>query len=141
MWVEIIDNAWPHPRIETMRSTDRFSLEAVECAMGGHRLPVANLSVGGFYVACEPPLPLGQSVAFELAFADGWCMPAVGRVAWVNGPQAAARSGLPAGCGITITKIAFPDKLALIDRLRRASGTASERRGPDRDGRPEGSQV
>jgi len=55
--------------------------------------------------------------------------------------QAAATSGLPAGCGITITKIAFPDKLALIDRLRRASGTAAERRGPDWDGRPEGSQL
>ena len=124
-----------------MRSTDRFSLEAVECALGGHRLPVANLSVGGFYVACEPPPPLGQSVAFELFFADGWRMSAVGRVAWVNGLESAGTSGLPAGCGITITKIAFPDKLAIIDRLRRASGSPAERRGPDWDDRPEGSQL
>jgi Tfp pilus assembly protein PilZ len=127
--------------VSGMRSTDRFSLRDVECALGGHSLPVANLSVGGFYVACEPPLPLGQSVAFELVFADGWRMPAVGRVAWVNGSPAPATSGLPAGCGITITKIAFPDKLAIIDRLRRASGTAAERRGPDWGGRPEGSQL
>lgn len=110
-----------------MRSTDRFSIEDVRCHVGGHSLEVANLSVGGFFVACEPPLPLSQSVAFELVFADGWRAPAVGRVAWVNGSSGAA-SGLPTGCGITITKIAFPDKLALIDRLRRASAMADPRR-------------
>ena len=112
-----------------MRSTDRFALHDVSCLIGGRTLPVANLSVGGFYVACEPPLPLGQSVAFELRFPDGWRMPAVGRVAWVNGPEAAAASGLPAGCGITITKIAFPDKLAIVDRLRRASEPSPARSG------------
>jgi hypothetical protein len=111
-----------------MRSTDRFSLADVTCHIGGHALAVANLSVGGFFVVCEPPLPLSQSVAFDLAFADGWRASAVGRVVWVNGGSAAPTSGLPTGCGITITRIAFPDKLAIIDRLRRARGTAAERR-------------
>ena len=88
---------------------------------------VDYLSVGGFYVACEPPLPMGHSVAFDLVFADGWRASAVGRVAWVNG-QESATAGLPKGCGITITKIAFPDKLALVDRLRRAAAVVDPRR-------------
>lgn len=116
-----------------MRSTDRFSIKDVRCDIGGATLPVANLSVGGFYVACEPPLPLAQAVAFELVFADGWRVAAVGRVVWVNGDGGAVSSGLPAGCGITITKIAFPDKLAIVDRLRRAQEAPVERRVADRD--------
>ena len=111
-----------------MRSTDRFSIEHVRCQVNGALLAVANLSVGGFYVACDPPLPLAQSVAFELIFADGWRVAAVGRVVWVNGGAGAAASGLPTGCGITITKVAFPDKLAIVDRLRRASESPAERR-------------
>lgn len=110
-----------------MRSTDRFSIEDVHCDVGGASLAVTNLSVGGFFVACEPPLPMGHSVAFDLVFADGWRASAVGRVAWVNG-QESTTPGLPTGCGITITKIAFPDKLALIDRLRRASAVVDPRR-------------
>ena len=110
-----------------MRSTDRFSIEDVVCNVAGASLPVTNLSVGGFFVACEPPLPLGQSVAFDLVFSDGWRAPAVGRVAWVNGEESTTPS-LPKGCGITITKIAFPDKLALVDRLRRASSVVDPRR-------------
>jgi hypothetical protein len=103
-----------------MLSTDRFSLQDVTCDVGGRVLPVANLSVGGFFVVCDPPLPLAQSVAFDLVFADGWRVAAVGRVVWVNGGQSQPTSPLPVGCGITITKIAFPDKLAIVDRLRRA---------------------
>ena len=110
-----------------MRSTDRFSIEDVRCDVGGSSHPVANLSLGGFFVACEPPLPAGHSVAFDLVFADGWRVPAVGRVAWVNGDIDSKRD-LPTGCGITITKIAFPDKLALVDRLRRAATVAEPRR-------------
>ena len=85
------------------------------------------MSLGGFFVACAPPLPAGHSVAFDLVFADGWRVPAVGRVAWVNG-QIDSKPELPTGCGITITKIAFPDKLALVDRLRRASAVPDPRR-------------
>jgi hypothetical protein len=110
-----------------VRSTDRFSIEHVRCDVAGASLAVTNLSVGGFFVACEPPLPLGHSVAFDLVFADGWRAPAVGRVAWVNGQESASPT-LPTGCGITITKIAFPDKLALVDRLRRAATVPDPRR-------------
>ena len=111
-----------------MRSTDRFTIADVRCHVDGVSLPVANLSMGGFYVACDPPLPLGQSLAFELVFADGWRMSAVGRVVWVNGAADDASTGLPPGCGITVTQIAFPDKLAIIDRLRRAGVVPAERR-------------
>lgn len=110
-----------------MRSTDRFAIEDVRCDVAGATLAVTNLSVGGFFVACEPPLPLGQSVAFDLVFGDGWRASAVGRVAWVNAQQSETPA-LPRGCGITITKIAFPDKLALVDRLRRAAVVVDPRR-------------
>jgi Tfp pilus assembly protein PilZ len=108
-----------------MRSTDRFPLDDVLCNVDGASLPVANLSVGGFFVTSEAPLPIAQSVAFELVFPGGWRLSAVGRVAWVNGPGAARTPGLPTGFGITITKIAFPDKLALVARLRALSATAA----------------
>jgi Tfp pilus assembly protein PilZ len=111
-----------------MRSTDRFALHDVTCDIGGRTLAVANLSVGGFFVVSDPPLPLGQSVAFELTFSDGWRASAVGRVVWVNGGETAPASPLPIGCGITITQIAFPDKLAIVDRLRRATEAPHERR-------------
>ncbi len=46
----------------------------------------------------------------------------MGRVAWVNDPEAPRNPALPPGCGITITKIAFTDKLAIVQLLRRAGG-------------------
>jgi hypothetical protein len=104
-----------------MRASDRFSLRDLRCELGGSSMPVANLSVGGFFVACDPPLPTGHAVSFELAFPAGPRIPAVGRVAWVNSPEAVRNAGLPTGCGITITRIAFPDKLAIIDLLRRSN--------------------
>jgi Tfp pilus assembly protein PilZ len=103
-----------------MRSTDRFAVEDVRCELAGAAHDVADLSVGGFFVAADTPLPVGQSVAFELTFPDGWRVKAVGRVAWVNGPDGARRAELPIGFGITVTQIAFPDKLAIIGRLRSA---------------------
>jgi len=108
-----------------MRSSDRFAMDDVRCEVDGTSLAVANLSVGGFFVACDSPLPAGQSVAFALVFPDGWRAAAVGRVAWVNGQDSLRTPGLPAGFGITITEIAFPDKLALVGRLRTASATAA----------------
>ncbi|HUG53784.1 MAG TPA: hypothetical protein VMR21_09285 [Vicinamibacteria bacterium] len=108
-----------------MRSTDRYALADVLCEVDGESLPVANLSVGGFFVASEQPLPAGQSVSFALVFGDGWRASAVGRVAWVNTPDPSRTPGLPAGFGVTITRIAFPDKLALVGRLRTASAVAT----------------
>ena len=102
-----------------MKSSDRFFVDGVACVYDGAPCPVANLSVGGFFVACDPPLPTGHAVSFELTFPAGVRIPAVGRVAWVNSPESVRREGLPTGCGISITKIAFPDKLAIIDVLRR----------------------
>jgi hypothetical protein len=108
-----------------MLSTDRFASQGVQCEIGGHTLPVADLSLGGFFVACDPPLPRGQAVGFELAFPDGARIPAVGRVAWVNGTDGARNEARPTGCGIKITRIAFPDKLALVGLLRRFSAAAA----------------
>src|SRR5690349_2520272 len=119
-----------------MRSTDRFSIDDVRCEFAGGSHVVADLSVGGFFVAADSPLPLGQSVAFDLIFPDGWRVGAVGRVAWINGPDDTRRAGLPVGFGITITQIAFPDKLAIVGRLR--SATRQPEPVAARSGRPVG---
>ena len=121
-----------------MHSTDRFRLDDVRCELDGRSLAVANLSVGGFFIACEPPLPLEQSVAFDLVFGDGWRVAGVGRVAWVNAPGGSESPALPVGCGITITRIAFPDKLAIVDRLRRAEHSSEERAAFERAGMSRG---
>src|SRR5688572_30729148 len=107
-----------------MLSTDRYSLEDIRCELGGASLPVANLSLGGFFVVCAPPLPLGQVVAFELVFPSARRISALGRVAWVNRPDVVGKGQLPVGCGINITQIAFPDKLAIVQLLKRASSAA-----------------
>lgn len=107
-----------------MRSTDRFALLDVRCELGDASLPVANLSMGGFFVVCQPPLPRGQVLAFDLVFPSGGRIPALGRVAWVNDPGAVRNPKLPIGCGVTITRIAFPDKLAIVQLLKRVSTVA-----------------
>lgn len=108
-----------------MRGSDRYTPADVRCEVAGTSLAVANLSLGGFFLASESPLPAGQSVVFTLAFPDGFRVEAVGRVAWVNGPEGARTPGLPCGFGITITQIAFPAKLALVARVRALAATVA----------------
>src|SRR5687767_2452769 len=59
-----------------MRDKDRFRPEQAECLVDGRAHPVANLSLGGFFVIAEAPLPVGQTVALRLT-VDGRAMDVV----------------------------------------------------------------
>lgn len=109
-----------------MKGSDRFFIEGVSCAMGSHVLPVANLSVGGFYVATPLPPPAGQVLPLLLALGERRCE-IMARVTWVNDGHAHRPGDLPAGFGVKITQMTLPDKLALVALLRRSadSGAAS----------------
>lgn len=111
-----------------MRSKDRIALDDARCVLDGESLAVANLSLGGFFVATDKPLIAGQVVALRLQVA-GRDIPLFGKVAWVNEKDAPRQPGLPAGFGVAITRIELPDKVALVEILRRHA-----RRPPVRDG-------
>ena len=98
--------------------------------LDGETLPVADLSLGGFFVATDRPLITGQVVALRLRVADRE-IPLFGKVAWVNERDAPRRAGLPPGFGVAITRIDLTDKVALVDILRRsAPRPGSPRKGP-----------
>jgi Tfp pilus assembly protein PilZ len=103
-----------------MKSRDRLTVDHARCMLDGEALPVENLSLGGFFVATERPLILGQIVALRVLVVDRE-IPVVGKVAWVNEKDAPRQPGLPPGFGVAITRIELPDKLALVEILRRRS--------------------
>jgi len=113
-----------------MKASDRFFVEGVRCQALGAELPVANLSVGGFYVASDAIPILGQIVDLEMALGERPPFKLSGRVSWVNDPAEPRAAELPRGFGIKIVRIDFQDKLAIVDFLKRivhqedgASGT------------------
>ena len=103
-----------------MKSRDRIHLDDARCVMDGVALPVANLSLGGFFVATDRPLVAGQVVALRLT-VGGRDIPIFGKVAWVNGADAPRHPEMPPGFGVAITRIDLADKVALVDILRQAS--------------------
>lgn len=103
-----------------MKSRDRLTVDDARCMLDGEGLPIKNLSLGGFFVATERPLILGQIVALRVLVADRE-IPVVGKVAWVNERDAPRQPGLPPGFGVAITRIELSDKLALVEILRRRS--------------------
>jgi hypothetical protein len=50
-------------------------------------------------------------------------------VSWTNDPAAPRAPDLPQGLGIRITRIALPDKVALLDLLKRTSPGHVRQRG------------
>jgi Tfp pilus assembly protein PilZ len=100
-----------------VKSSDRFFVDGVKCRYDGAPHPVANLSVGGFFVA-TPRVPMkGQVLDLELQLGKLRTFRILGTVTWVND---GSRPEQPAGFGVKITKIDLGDKVALIDLLRRA---------------------
>lgn len=91
-----------------------------------------NLSVGGFFVATDRPPVLGQLVELSIKLPDREPFKVVGKVSWVNRDE--RTRDLPVGSGIKITKIEFPNKLAIVDYLKRAR--AAMQRSIDDRGRP-----
>ena len=104
-----------------MKANDRYLVEGVQCRLDGPPMPVANLSVGGFFVVSEQaPMP-GQVVELELTLIGRPPFRMLGMVTWINDPAHPKAKDLPQGFGIKVTRISFADKLSIIDLLKRAS--------------------
>jgi hypothetical protein len=103
-----------------MKGSDRFFVDGVGCLYDGAVMPVANLSVGGFYVASDRPPMRGQVLELQLRLGLRRAFPILGTVTWVNAGESDAAPELPSGFGVKITRIGLQDKIALIDLLRRA---------------------
>lgn len=104
-----------------MKSTDRFRVESVACTVHGRALPVVNLSVGGFFAATATPPPAGELLELELALPGRPPFRVMGKVVWINEADGARAAPLPRGFGVKITRIALPDKIAILDFLKRAA--------------------
>ena len=117
-----------------MKSGDRFFINGITCEYGGHTLRVANVSVGGLFVATDLPLLVGQVLELHLALDGREPFRVLARVSWFNDPEAPKAPDLPQGFGIQITKIGLADKLAIVDVLKRTPPAAMrERRRENRD--------
>ena len=104
-----------------MKASDRYFVDGVSCALRGRQMPVANLSVGGLFAATDDPPMQGLVVALEIHIQGREPFEVLGRVSWVNAPAKPRAMDLPQGFGVKITQIAFPDKLAILDFLKRVS--------------------
>lgn len=104
-----------------MKGTDRFVVEGVSCVLHGRSLPVANLSVGGFFAAMARPPARGEVLELDLALKERPPFRVMGKVTWINEAKAPRSPSLPEGFGFKILRIALPDKIALVDFLKRAS--------------------
>ena len=111
-----------------MKGSDRYWLDGASCRVGSQLWRVVNLSVGGFFVEAREPLPKGQSARFELTLPGGRRVALTGLVTWVNEPTARIKAEAPAGFGVKIHRIAFPDKMTLLSVLREATPASLRQR-------------
>lgn len=110
-----------------MKGSDRYHVGGVTCRLGDRQFEVVNLSVGGFFVSSDdPPVP-GLSATFELVLPRRPSVKLVGRITWINQSNAPRRRDLPAGFGVKIERIAFPDKMGLLALLRESDPSALRR--------------
>lgn len=116
-----------------MKASDRFFVDGITCVFDGRRMPVANLSLGGFFAATPNPPMKGQVLALDLDLPGHPPIRVLGSVTWINDPQKPRSPGLPEGFGVKVTEIGLAGKLAIVGLLKR-SGSAS-RAGLRRAGR------
>lgn len=107
-----------------MKGSDRFLVGGVNCVLEGRSLPVANLSVGGLFVATDLPLQVGQLIEMEVALQGREPFRVLARVSWYNDPEAPKAPDLPPGFGVQIMRIGLADKLAIVDLLKRTPPAA-----------------
>lgn len=112
-----------------MKASDRYLVKEIACILDGHELGVANVSVGGLFVATDRPPMKGQVLSLDLALRGRAPFRIVGKVTWINRPERPEAPDLPQGFGIKIVRIEMADKLALVDLLKR-SGRHAPRRSP-----------
>jgi hypothetical protein len=115
-----------------LKSTDRFLVEGVSCAVHGQTLPVVNLSVSGFFAATASPPPAGEILQLDLALPARPAFRVMGKVVWINQGDRARAASLPGGFGFQITRIALPDKIAILDFLKRAAPSRPSEPAPSR---------
>jgi hypothetical protein len=101
-----------------MKASDRYEVKGAACVVQGRRLPIANLSVGGFFAVTDRPPIAGQVVSLELVLPHRQLLRMSGQVVWIN---ERIMAHMPPGFGIKITHISFVDKLALLGYLRGAT--------------------
>jgi PilZ domain len=104
-----------------LKGTDRFVVDGVACAFQGTTASVANLSVGGLFAATGTPPPPGEMMEMDVAIKGRPPFRVLGKVAWINDADPKKAPNLPLGFGFKIVRIALPDKVALVDFLKRAS--------------------
>jgi len=118
-----------------LKGSDRYVVDGALCRIDGQVLHVLNLSVSGLFVAAETALPPGLAIELELALGGRPPFRVLGKVTWVNDPLSRKAPLLPRGFGVQITRIAMPDKLAIVEALKQARAVDG-RRNPDRKARP-----
>ena len=111
-----------------MRGSDRFFVDGIVCRFDGRDLRVANLSVGGLFVATDMAPPVGQVVELQLVLIGREPFKVLARVSWFNDPESPKAPDLPQGFGIQVTRIGLAEKLAIVDLLKRTPSAALRER-------------
>jgi hypothetical protein len=112
-----------------MKGNDRYQIPGMTCTIDGRALPVANLSVGGFFVEAAEPLTLGRPVTAVLGIRDGMAFEVQAKVVWINGAVRPRVAHLPPGFGLKILRMSFPDKMELL-RILGEAGLRAKRARP-----------
>jgi Tfp pilus assembly protein PilZ len=102
-----------------MKARDRYHVEGASCRLADQMLWITNLSVGGLFAATQEPPLRGQVVALDLLLPDHRQLSVLGQVTWVNSAGGSMAPHLPQGFGARIVRISLPDKVALLDVLKR----------------------
>jgi len=107
-----------------MKGTDRYYLDGVTCMLNDREMPVANLSVGGFFAATEDPPAIGDIVTVQLRINERPLVSVQGKVAWRNVPERPRVPHLPAGFGLKILRAPFADRMEILRVLGEAGPAA-----------------
>jgi len=107
-----------------MKGTDRYYLHGVTCRLQDREVPVANLSVGGFFAATEEPPGIGDVVTVQLRLNDRAPITVQGKVTWINVPDRPRVPELPPGFGLKILRASFADRMEILRILGDADPAA-----------------
>lgn len=113
-----------------MKIRDRNFVDGVYCVIDGDKMRVANLGIGGFFVATVQPPPLGHVVVGDLHLPGGQSYRIVGEVSWVNDPLHPQSDELPGGFGVKLPRVGTIVKEAILELLKRSDPVLQRPRPP-----------